>query len=67
MGVIPRLLVKEITIKTFTMNELKNKYFAMKQQAVENMQHGNINAYLAKLVNLNDLRMQMIQMSGTRG
>jgi hypothetical protein len=45
------------------MNELKNKYFAMKQQAVENMQHGNINAYLAKLVNLNDLRMQIIQMS----
>ncbi len=45
------------------MNELSNKYFAMKQQAIENMQHGNINAYLAKLVNLNDLRMQIIQMS----
>jgi hypothetical protein len=45
------------------MNELKNKYFAMKQQAIENMQHGNVNAYLAKLVALDDLRMQMIQMS----
>lgn len=45
------------------MNELSNKYFAMKQQAIENMQCGNINAYLAKLVNLNDLRMQIIQMS----
>ncbi|MBL0315494.1 MAG: hypothetical protein IPP69_06825 [Flavobacteriales bacterium] len=46
------------------MNELKNKYFAMKQQAIENMQHGNVNAYLAKLVSLNDLKMQMIQMTG---
>jgi hypothetical protein len=45
------------------MNELKNKYFAMKQQAIENMQHGNVNAYLAKLINLNDLRMQMLQLS----
>ena len=45
------------------MNELKNKYFAMKQQAIENMQHGNVNAYLAKLVSLNDIKMQMIQMS----
>ncbi len=45
------------------MNELANKYFAMKQQAVENMQVGNINAYLAKLVSLNDLRVQMMQIS----
>jgi hypothetical protein len=46
------------------MNELTNKYFTMKQQAIENMQHGNVNAYLAKLVNLNDIRMQMIQIKG---
>lgn len=35
----------------------------MKQQAIDNMKHGNVNAYLAKLINLNDLRMQMLQMS----
>jgi hypothetical protein len=45
------------------MNELKHKYTAMKQQAVEMMQHGNVNAYLAKLVDLHDLRMQMIQIN----
>jgi hypothetical protein len=46
------------------MNELKNKYFAMKQQAIENMQYGNINSYLAKLIDLNDLRLQMVQIKG---
>jgi hypothetical protein len=45
------------------MNELMNKYFAMKQQAIENMQHGNVNSYLAKLIVLNDLRMQMLQIN----
>jgi hypothetical protein len=48
------------------MNELKNKYFAMKQQAIENMQNGNVNAYLAKLLVLDDLKMQMIQMTASR-
>lgn len=47
------------------MNELKHKYTAMKQQAVEMMQSGNVSAYLAKLVALHDLRMQMIQISTT--
>ena len=45
------------------MNELANKYFATKQQAIENMQLGNINAYLAKLVSLNDLKVQMLQIT----
>ncbi|MFN0033336.1 MAG: hypothetical protein ACKVOR_14330 [Flavobacteriales bacterium] len=45
------------------MKDLRNKYFAMKQQAIENMQHGNVNAYLAKLVAMDDLRMQMIQIA----
>ena len=45
------------------MNELANKYFAMKQQAIDNMRNGNVNAYLAKLVNMNDIRMQIIQLS----
>ena len=31
------------------MNELRHKYIAMKQQSIEMMQSGNINAYLAKL------------------
>ena len=42
------------------MNELTNKYTAMRQQAVELMQNGNVNAYLAKLVVLNDLRFQIM-------
>lgn len=46
------------------MNELKNKYTAMRQQAVEMMQNGNVNAYLAKLVDLNDLRLQLINLNG---
>jgi len=50
-------------LKITVMNELKNKYTAMKQQAVEMMQSGNVNAYLAKLVTLNDIRLQMIQIS----
>lgn len=50
-------------LKITVMNELKNKYTAMKQQAVEMMQSGNVNAYLARLVTLNDIRMQMIQIS----
>lgn len=45
------------------MNEMKLKYTAMKQQAIEMMQSGNINAYLAKLVALQDVRLQMIQMT----
>lgn len=45
------------------MNELKNKYGDMKQQAVEMMQNGNVNAYLARLVTLHDMRIQMIQIS----
>jgi hypothetical protein len=38
----------------------------MKQQAIENMQNGNVNAYLAKLLVLDDLKMQMIQMTASR-
>lgn len=49
-------------LKSNAMNELKNKYTAMRQQAVEMMQNGNVNAYLAKLVALNDLKLQMINM-----
>jgi hypothetical protein len=51
-------------IRSNAMNELKNKYTAMRQQAVEMMQNGNVNAYLAKLVDLNDLRLQLINLNG---
>ena len=45
------------------MIDLKNKYTAKKQQAIEMMQSGNVNAYLARLVDMNDIRMQMIQIA----
>jgi hypothetical protein len=45
------------------MIELTNKYTAMRQQAIEMMQHGNVNAYLAKLVALNDLKLQIINLN----
>ena len=45
------------------MKELKNKYHALKTQAIELMQKGNINAYLAKLVEVNDTKMQLIQIA----
>jgi hypothetical protein len=48
------------------MNELRNKYYALKQQAVEMMQSGNVNAYLAKLVAIDDVKMQMIQIGGLK-
>ncbi len=48
------------------MKELKNRYSAMKMQAKELMQLGKVNAYLAKLQEVHDVRMQMIQMATTR-
>ena len=43
------------------MKELRNKYFALKTQAMEMMKHGNINGYLAKLIEVNDVRLQLVQ------
>ena len=48
------------------MKDLKNKYHALKNQAIEMMERGNINGYLAKLVELNDARMQLIQIAANR-
>lgn len=45
------------------MKELKKKYQAMKRQAIELMQKGNISAYLAKLQEVNDLRFQIMQLA----
>ena len=45
------------------MRELKNKYTALKMQAVELMRGGQISAYLAKLQEVQDLRMQLVQLS----
>lgn len=47
------------------MKELKNKYTALKTQAMELMQIGNISAYLAKLQEVQDLRLQIVQLSPT--
>jgi hypothetical protein len=49
--------------KLTAMKDLKNKYYALKRQAIELMQEGNIKAYLAKLQEVNDLRFQMIQLA----
>ncbi|MGB0136471.1 MAG: hypothetical protein ACPF83_04460 [Flavobacteriales bacterium] len=43
------------------MKELRNKYFALKTQAMEMMKNGNINGYLAKLIEVNDVRLQLVQ------
>ena len=48
------------------MKELKNKYTALKSQAMELMRAGRINAYLAKLVEVNDVRMQLIQIAANQ-
>ena len=48
------------------MKELRLKYTALKQQAIELMKGGKVNAYLAKLQEVNDLKMQMIQIAATR-
>ncbi|MFM1933089.1 MAG: hypothetical protein RL226_2392 [Bacteroidota bacterium] len=47
------------------MKELKQQYMRLKHQAIELMQMGNINAYLAKLKEVDDVRMQLIQIATT--
>ncbi len=44
------------------MKELIKKYAALKYQAIELMRGGNINAYLAKLQEVNDLKLQIVQL-----
>lgn len=43
------------------MNDLKKKYQELRAKALEYMSAGKVNAYLATLVEVNDLRVQMIQ------
>ena len=45
------------------MKELRNRYEAMKQQAKELMTSGNVNAYLAKLSEVNDIKIHGLQVS----
>lgn len=52
---------QSLILKTTTMKELRNKYFALKTQAMDMMRNGNINGYLAKLVEVNDVRLQLVQ------
>lgn len=46
------------------MKELLNKYTALKFQAIELMRRGRINAYLVKLQEVNDLKLQIVQLRG---
>jgi len=43
------------------MNDLKKKYLELRAKALELMSAGKVNAYLATLVEVNDVRLQMIQ------
>ena len=45
------------------MKELKTRYQALKTEAIQLMQAGKVDAYLAKLVEVQDVRNQMIQLS----
>ncbi len=45
------------------MKELKNRYTALKTQAMELMSAGKISAYLAKLQEVHDVRLQLIQIA----
>lgn len=48
------------------MNDLKKKYLELRAKALELMSAGKVNAYLATLVEVNDLRMRMIQLTPGR-
>ena len=39
---------------------------ALKSQAIDLMKAGKVNAYLAKLQEVNDLKFQMIQLAASR-
>lgn len=43
------------------MNEMTAQYIALKQQAIQLMQHGQVSAYLAKLNEVNDLWLRLVQ------
>lgn len=44
------------------MKELVNRYTAMKMQALELMNIGNVSAYLVKLQEVSDLKLQIVQL-----
>lgn len=48
------------------MKELKEQYMRLKRQAIELMKMGNISAYLAKLQEVDDVKMQLIQITASR-
>jgi len=45
------------------MKDLRNRYTALKFQAMELMKKGKISPYLAKLQEVNDAKLQMIQVA----
>jgi hypothetical protein len=48
------------------MKELKHKYLELKAKAVELMAARKVNAYLATLVEVQDLRTRLMQLSASR-
>ncbi len=48
------------------MNELMKNYHLLKRRALELMKAGKVNAYLATLVEVNDVRAQLIQLTVNR-
>jgi hypothetical protein len=48
------------------MNELMKNYHLLKRRALDLMKAGKVNAYLATLVEVNDLRARMIQLTANR-
>jgi len=43
------------------MNEMTTNYIALKQQAIQLMKHGQVSAYLAKLKEVNDTWVRLVQ------
>lgn len=48
------------------MNELMKNYHLLKRRALELMKAGKVNAYLATLVEVNDVRARLIQLTANR-
>lgn len=43
------------------MNNLQQNYLAAKHQAIEDMHNGNIQAYLTKLFDMQQMRQHLVQ------
>ncbi|MFT5247774.1 MAG: hypothetical protein ACI943_002530, partial [Gammaproteobacteria bacterium] len=57
------MVIGKFNLIPIIMKELKNRYTALKTQAMELMSAGKISAYLAKLQEVHDVRLQLIQIA----